>query len=970
MKRLLSLLLMLALTAAQRSMAQTASFNFSLNPQAVSGWVNAHGDPSDTLITATAPSGISVSSVGATNWSRIAYTSDPCAYDAGGASGGTFFPASVMLNHWFQYGTSTAAYNALLPQLIISGLNVDSVYTIKMTGSFVLGIPQYYELNPIRYTVMGTINYGYIDIDGDSNTTAGAVFHNIAPDSTGKVRIFVNTYGGSNVASICGLQVTSGQTAGVVPSVSLTKPTNSTILPEDANVAISATATETGGTISEVQFYANGTLIGVDSSAPYSMTWNSPDPGTYTITARAVDGTGGITTSSAGITIESLNYFWSTTGNIATGGDTSFVGTVDSNRLAFRTKDIERMTISAIGNIGIGTDSPTAQLHTTGSVRFAGLASDSSASRILVSDSTGKLYYQNMGSTGVLSPGPGLGGTSTGIALGDSIPGPGPHSFTSNRYQYLNGYQYSIGGSVNDPVNRPVFRMYDNGDITASTTMDRSLAAPVPRGLRYYSKLGVLQIGSLDRLDTSANVSSMTGGIVLDAEDSASTSVLKAGMYDAYVAGNAHHLDSSAVLGTTMVNGGDISLTTGNYDNDIINGYGIELSSGLASSMITGGGITISPNTSVYNAMISGGGISISKNTSESNISGWVNSTLDTSRGSLVAGALNQFGGLWQTVSGVYLINRTPAGVIVGSGNVDFANMPTSGTQGLSTPGLAGYPLFALGNSSSYGGFRSNALTVLYNGRTQINTTGFGSALTQAQVTPAAALDVVSTNTGVLLPRLTTAQRNAIASGDLHNGLLLYNTDSSAFQYYTGSAWNSVGGGSGTASRWLFANGTAYDSVDNIAIGTNNPQGYRLAVNGAGIFTKIVAKPQASWPDYVFDKGYRLSSLEELAQYIRVHHHLPDMASEAEIIRNGIDLGAQQTTLLKKVEELTLYLIRENQSLSEQTKQLEDQNKQLAGQNQQLADQSKQLNDQNARLEVQQKEIDALKAMIQANHKK
>jgi len=355
MTRLLSLLLLLALAGLQRSLAQTASFNFSLNPQSVSGWVNAHGDPSDTLITATAPSGISVSSVGATNWSRIAYTSDPCAYDGGGATGGTFFPAAVMLDHWFQYGTSTAAYNALLPQVIISGLNVDSVYTIKMTGSFVLGIPQYYTLNPIRYTVMGTINYGFIDIDGDSNTTAGAVFHNIAPDSTGKVRIFVNTYGGSNVASICGLQVISGQTAGVVPSVSLTKPTNSTILPEDANVAISATATETGGTIAEVQFYANGTLIGVDSTSPYSMTWISPDPGTYTITARAIDGTGGIMTSSANITIESLNYFWSTTGNIATNGDSSFVGTVDTNRLSFRTNNVERMTILKDGTVGIGT---------------------------------------------------------------------------------------------------------------------------------------------------------------------------------------------------------------------------------------------------------------------------------------------------------------------------------------------------------------------------------------------------------------------------------------------------------------------------------------------------------------------------------------------------------------------------------------------------------------------------------------
>ena len=72
--------------------------------------------------------------------------------------------------------------------------------------------------------------------------------------------------------------------------------------------------------------------------------------------------------------------------------------------------------------------------------------------------------------------------------------------------------------------------------------------------------------------------------------------------------------------------------------------------------------------------------------------------------------------------------------------------------------------------------------------------------------------------------------------------------------------------------------------------------------------------------------------------------------SAAEIGRHGIDLGGQQTALLKKVEELTLYLIRQNQALTDQNKQIIDQNKQLT--------------EQNTRLEAQQKEIDALKALI------
>ena len=605
MKRLFGVLILLAVASSNRLMAQTVSFNFSAGAQPVSGWINVAGNPAAAVITATDPtSGIKISSVAAANWSPFGTSS---CYDGGGASGpNPFFPNAVLANHWFNYSNYYAAYNALMPQFAITGLNIDSVYTLKMTGSFQYDIPSHFSLNPIRYTVAGATLYGYIDIDGDSNYATGAVFYNVAPDSSGSVHVYVNTYNGSNLASICGLQIMSGQPTGPRPSISLTSPTNNAIFPEDGNVTLRATASETNGTIARVEFYADSTLIGSDSTAPYSTTWLNPDPGSYTINVRAIDGTGNVGTSSINITVESLNYFWSTTGNIATGGDTSFVGTVDSNRLAFRTKNIERMSILPTGNIGIGTK------------------------------------------------------------------------------------------------------------------------------------------------------------------------------------------------------------------------------------------------------------------------------------------------------------------------------------------------------------------------------------------TPQAALDVVDTSTGMLLPRLTTAQRNSIASGDLRNGLLLYNTDSSAFQYYNGSSWNSVGSGSsGSSGRWLFANGTVYDTLDNIAIGTSNPQGYKLAVNGSGIFTKIVAKPYNNWPDYVFDKGYRLPSLMEVEQYIQAHHHLPDVTPEAEIMQNGIDLGEGQTTLLKKVEELTLYLINENQSLTmqnrqmteqskavaEQARQLAEQTKQLADQTKQLAGQNKQLNEQNARLEAQQKEIDELKALIRADHK-
>ena len=101
--------------------------------------------------------------------------------------------------------------------------------------------------------------------------------------------------------------------------------------------------------------------------------------------------------------------------------------------------------------------------------------------------------------------GGGLGISATGAntsTLGDSITGPGAHSFTTNRYQYLNGYFYSVGGSVDSPVNSPNFRWHNNGDLVSGTTMDRSVNTQAQTGLRYFNRMGTLELGASDRMDT------------------------------------------------------------------------------------------------------------------------------------------------------------------------------------------------------------------------------------------------------------------------------------------------------------------------------------------------------------------------------------------------------------------------------------------------------------------------------------
>ncbi|HWK05716.1 MAG TPA: Ig-like domain-containing protein [Puia sp.] len=351
MQKYIPVLLLLTLCFANFLQAQqTASFNFSSAAHAVTGWNNVAGDPSVSVRTATDASGISVSSVSTSNWNR--YNSSNSAYDGGGATGGAFFPAAVMANMWFQYNSTLSGYNASVPQLQVSGLNKDSLYTLKMTTSWATTS---FNLNPTRYTVTGKTVVGYLDVNGNMNTTGGAIFSNVAPDSTGKIKVYVNTVSTTNVAGISGLQIIRGTNVTPVPTVSFTSPHNGDIVPEDGNVVLNAVATEMGGTVAKVQFFQDTVKIGEVTTSPYTLTWTTPNPGTYTLMAKALDNAGAFAATSITVTVQSLNDFWSTTGNIAANADSNFLGTVDTNRLAIRTNNIERVSVLGDGTVGIGT---------------------------------------------------------------------------------------------------------------------------------------------------------------------------------------------------------------------------------------------------------------------------------------------------------------------------------------------------------------------------------------------------------------------------------------------------------------------------------------------------------------------------------------------------------------------------------------------------------------------------------------
>jgi len=83
-------------------------------------------------------------------------------------------------------------------------------------------------------------------------------------------------------------------------------------------------------------------------------------------------------------------------------------------------------------------------------------------------------------------------------------------------------------------------------------------------------------------------------------------------------------------------------------------------------------------------------------------------------------------------------------------------------------------------------------------------------------------------------------------------------------------------------------------------------------------------------PDYVFEKDYKLLSLKEVEKKISAEKHLPEVPSAAEMKKNGVNLSDLNMTLLKKVEELTLYMIEQNNKIESQNKKIEDLEKKIS----------------------------------------
>jgi hypothetical protein len=175
-----------------------------------------------------------------------------------------------------------------------------------------------------------------------------------------------------------------------------------------------------------------------------------------------------------------------------------------------------------------------------------------------------------------------------------------------------------------------------------------------------------------------------------------------------------------------------------------------------------------------------------------------------------------------------------------------------------------------------------------------------------------------------------------IPSGTSNANDLFYSKDISTGQMKLVPAPSGSGGSVSLPSTQIaFGTGSAitgnsnltYDgstfAINAAGIASANYSQYKLAVNGNAIFTRVKVRESTSWPDYVFEQTYKLPSLKLVEAFIKQHKHLPEVPSAEEVKKEGIDLGDNQAVLLKKIEELTLYIIDQNKKIEKLEEKVE-----------------------------------------------
>ena len=174
----------------------------------------------------------------------------------------------------------------------------------------------------------------------------------------------------------------------------------------------------------------------------------------------------------------------------------------------------------------------------------------------------------------------------------------------------------------------------------------------------------------------------------------------------------------------------------------------------------------------------------------------------------------------------------------------------------------------------------------------------------------------------------STADMNLHYTGGFHinNNVHIDASDRILFGSGTISGNNKVTINSGTSDALqVRITGNSSSQVNAFSVFDSYTNKINFSVKSDGsAFARYIKVTVNNIPDYVFKKDYKLPSLKEVETFYLLNSHLPEIPCAKEIEKEGMDLGEMNKLLLKKIEELTLYMVAQNKKVESLQKQLDE----------------------------------------------
>ena len=707
----------------------------------------------------------------------------------------------------------------------------------------------------------------------------------------------IGTAAVSNYYYRCAVTAGGNQTVSNVATLAIelapaitSNPINNTMFTGNS---INMSVTATGANLSyQWQYNNGGTWASVSNGTPASAVYTNAN--TNILNIAGISATGNYqyrcvvsgncnpaaTSGSATLTVyQSSADNWNSKGNAGSDPNVNFMGTTDNVDLVTKTNNTEAMRVKANGNVGINNNNPAEKLDVTGNAKVSGttitnnlkITNGASEGAILTSDANGNASWTPQANTisALAWTVDGNNGTDASVDFVGTKDQQDFNIKTNNQLQAT--FEYGINGTKEKQI-----KLFDQNDfpyVYFNGSNGRIGLGDSPEDHNCYDALPErLFVKGAVKMHANTGNATLDEKCIIIGHDGGN------GIIDL-------HNDGSGV------NAGNLLLGWySGYNVSIIPQAGLTSPSGSSSLYVHGKlGVGADAINSPYKV----------------NIDGSINATEFYRDGSLLKTS--------QWINGttnILDINYTLGNVGIGSATED--------------------PLY--GNISDIYGPKGNLLV-----KNTLLLTGSNS-----------------NTAGIMF-------RNAITNG---NQTLNYNgdigiemIDDPTSSDYSGQPikglnfWTpcSLGQGASGLNNYMFFISTDLNRAGNIGIGTARPDsklsirnlGYRnrsfsindgtsdnfLVYNTGEVFARsYIATLQNPFPDYVFEKSYKLMELKELESFISQNNHLPNIPSAKYFNQNGVDICELQRLQMEKVEELTLYIIQLQKQIDNINLQLRDKN--------------------------------------------